>query len=387
MVVEGSVLRSAGKMRVTAKLLRPADERQVWSKSYEGDVADFLTLQADIAQDITRQIGIRLSEEARVQATKRRTVNPQAMDAYLKGIYSGDSNYVEQAIKLDPDFALPYTTLASAYFYAGLFGKIAPREAFSKMKSFALQALQKDDTLGEAHGYLALAWLQNDLNWAEAEKEFKRAFALNPSLAEIHHQYAHYLLAMNRLDESMTEVGIAEQLDPFSWDETQCYGWHCLFSKGYDEASAIAQRALQKNPKNAWAHVILGWAYEQRSLLKEATAQFQTAADEWKGDSLPLAGLAHAYAVSGRTRQAREILANLLKTTKQHYVPAYDIAVIYMGLGDRTQTLDWLSRAYDERSGFLVYINGDRRFDGLRSDPGYAALMQRMGLRAAAAGH
>ncbi len=380
MVVEGSVLRSGDKVRITAKLIHPADERQLWSKSFERGMGDFLALQSEIAGDITRQIGIRLGEEARLQVAKRRAVNPQAMDAYLKGVYSGDLENFNQAIKIDPGFALAYTKIASAYFYSGLFGDLPPREAFSKMKQAALQALEKDDTLGEAHGYLAVAWLHSDLNWAEAEKEFKRAFALNPSLAMIHHLYAHYLMAMNRTDESMSEIKLAEELDPFSWDKSQCFGWHCLFTKGFDEAIALARDGVRQNPKNAWAHIILGWSYEQKSLIKEATVEFQEALSEWKDNSLPLAGLGHVYGISGHTKEAKEILDKLIEMSKQRYVPAYDIAVAYMGLGDKPQAFAWLSKAYEERSGFLVYIKCDRRFDGLRSDPQYTALLQRIGL-------
>ena len=190
------------------------------------------------------------------------------MDAYLKGVYSGDIENFAQAVKIDPDFALAYTKMASGYFYSGLFGDIPPREAFSKMKEAALKALEKDDTLGEAHGFLAVAYLHNDLNWAEAEKEFKRAFVLNPSLAQIHHLYAHYLMAMNRIDESMSEVKLAEALDPFSWDKSQCFGWHCLFAEGYDDAVHDGPRRCRApDPKNAWARVILGWAYEQKSMI------------------------------------------------------------------------------------------------------------------------
>jgi eukaryotic-like serine/threonine-protein kinase len=384
MVVEGSVLRSGDKVRITAKLIHPADERQLWAKSFERGMGDFLALQSEIAGDITRQIGIRLSEEARLQMAKRKAVNPQAMDAYLKGVYSGDLENFNQAIKIDPDFALAYTKIASAYFYSGLFGDIPPREAFSKMKEAALKALAKDNTLGEAHGYLAVAWLHNDLNWAEAEKEFKRAFALNPSLAMIHHLYAHYLMAMNRTEESMSEVKLAEELDPFSWDKSQCFGWHCLFTKGFDEAIMMAREGVRLDPKNAWAHVILGWSYEQKSMIPEATAEFQDALGAWKDNSLPLAGLGHVYGISGRTKEARDILAKLLEMSKQHYVPAYDIAVAYMGLGEKPQAFDWLSKAYEERSGFLVYIKCDRRFDGLRSDPRYQALLKRIGLPPAA---
>jgi serine/threonine-protein kinase len=380
MIVEGSVQRSGDKVRITAKLIRPSDERQLWGRSFERNVGDVLALQSEMAEDITNEIGVRLSEEARLQRTKRRTVNPLAMDAYLKGVYSGDMENFAQAIKIDPDFALAYTKTAAAYFYSGLFGDIPPREAFSKMKAAALKALEKDDTLGEAHGFLAVAYLHNDLNWAEAEKEFKRAFVLNPSLAQIHHLYAHYLMAMNRIAESMSEIKLAEALDPFSWDKSQCFGWHCLFAKGYDEAAKMALVGVRMDPKNAWAHVILGWADEQKSMIKEAIAEFQAALGLWKDNSLPLAGLAHAYAMSGQKKEAREILAQLLEMSKKTYVPAYDIAVVQMGLGDKDQTLAWLSKAYEERSGFLVYIRCDRRFDGLRSDPRFEGLLQRVGL-------
>ena len=380
MVVEGSVLRSGEKVRITAKLIDPADERQLWAKTFERSLGDFLALQSEIAGDITRQIGIRLSEETRLQMAKRRAVNPQAMDAYLKGAYSGDLENFKQAIKIDPEFALAYTKIASAHFYSGLFGDLPPREAFSKMKQAALEALERDDSLGEAHGYLAVAWLHYDLNWAEAEKEFKRAFELNPSLSGIHHLYAHYLMAMNRTDESMSEVKLAEELDPFSWDKSQCFGWHCLFTKGYDEAIMMAREGIRQDPKNAWAHIILAWSYEQKSMIDEAVAEFQAALAEWKDNSLPLAGLGHVYGISGRTKEAREILEKLLDMSRQRYVPAYDIAVVHMGLGDKTGALDWLSKAHEERSGFLVYIKCDRRFDGLRSEPRYSALLQRIGL-------
>ncbi len=379
-IVEGSVQRSADKVRITAKLIRPADERQLWAKSYERNFDDSLALQGEIAGDITRQIGIRLSEEARLQLAKRKTANPQALDAYFKGVFSGDPEFFDQAIKIDPNFAPAYTKLASGYFYAGLFGEIPPREAFLKMKQAAQRALEKDPALGEAHGYLAVASLHYDLNWAEAEKEFRRAFALNPSLAMIHHLYAHYLMAMNRTEESMAEVRLAEELDPFAWDRSQCFGWHCLFTKGYDEAIMMARKGVETDPKNAWAHVILGWSYEQKSMLKEAIAEFQAALGEEKDSSLDLAGLAHAYGIAGQKKNAMAILDHLLEMSKNRYVPAYDIAVAYLGLGEHTLAFDWLSKAYEERSGFLVYIKCDRRFDGMRSDPRYAALLAKVGL-------
>ena len=380
MVVEGSVLRSGGKMRITARLINPAEDRQLWVKSYERDIGGFLVLQSEIARDITRQIGIRLNEEARFRLAKRRAVNPQAFDVYLKGVYSGDSEYFNQAIKLDPDFALAYTKIANGYFFSGLFGDIPPREAFLKMKQAALKALEKDDTLGEAHSYLALAWLHYDLNWTEAEKEFKRALELNPSLSYTHHLYAHYLMAMDRMEESMAEVKLASELDPFANDMSLCFGWHCLSIADYDEAIELARKGVQADPKNAWARVILGWAYEQKSMIKEAIVEFQSALDNWKDNSLPLAGLGHAYGISGKKKEAQEILEKLLAISKRKCVPAYDIAAVYVGLGEKDRTFEWLAKAFEERSGFLVYIKCDRRFDGLRSDPRYEALLKRIGL-------
>jgi len=219
-----------------------------------------------------------------------------------------------------------------------------------------------------------------DLNWTEAEKEFKRAFELNPSLSMLHHLYAHYLMAIDRMDESMAESKLALELDPFTSAMTFCTGWHCLTTADYDEAIDLARKGLQMSPESAWARVILGWAYEQKSMMDEAISEFQNALGNWKDGSLPLSSLAHAYAITGKKKEGQEILKRLLEISGRAYVPAYDIAVVYMGLGEVDQTLEWLNRAFEERSGFLIYIKCDRRFDGLRSDPRYEALLKRIGL-------
>jgi tetratricopeptide (TPR) repeat protein len=361
-------------------LINPAEDRQLLVKSYERDIGGFLVLQSEIAQDITRQIGIRLSEEERFRLAKRRVVNPKALDVYLKGIYSGESENFNQAVQLDPDFALAYTKIAEKYFFSGLFGYLRPREAFSKMKEAALTALEKDNTLGEAHSYLALALLHYDLDWTDAEKEFKRALELNPSLSYTHHLYAHFLMARGRMEESLAETKLASELDPFSTDMNLCFGWHCFRMAEYDEAIQLALKGVKINPKNAWAQVILGWAYEQKSMIQEAIIEFQNALSNWKDGPLPLAGLGHAYGIAGKKQEAQEILKKLLEMSERTYVPAYDIAAVYIGLGEKSQALEWLSKALAERSGFLVYIRCDRRFDGLQADPRFQDLLRRMNL-------
>ena len=380
LVVEGSALRAGDKVRITARLIHPAEDRQLWVKSYERDFGGLLVLQSEIAQDVTRQIGIRLGEEQRIQLAKKRVVDSKALEAYLRGVYSGKREYFEQAIKLDPDFALAYTKLADGYFFNGLFGSLPPREAFSKMKQAALTSLEKDDTLGEAHSYLALAWLHYDLDWPKAEKEFKRALELNPSLAYTHHLYAHYLMAMDRMEESMAEVKLSAELDPFANDMTLCFGWHCLGTADYDDAIEQARKGLQMDPTNAWAGIILGWAYEQKSMMKEAVTELQKVLGQSKDSSLAMAALGHAYGISGQKKEARAILEKLLGMSKQKYVPAYDVAAVYNGLGEKDRAFEWLAKAFEERSGFVIYIKCDRRFDGLRSDARYEALLKRIGL-------
>ena len=380
MIVEGSVSRSGENARITAKLIRATDDRQIWTKTYEREIGQFLALENEIARDIAREVGIRLTEEARVRTTNQKAVNPKAFDLYLKGVSSGNrSNFVE-AVKLDPDFGLAYAKIASGYFYAGLFGTLPAREAFSKMRDAAETALQKDNTLGEAHCFLALAKLHVDLDWVGAEKEFKRAIELNPSLVDTRHFYAHYLMAANRIEESATEMKLTAELDPLSPDMNLCFGWHCLFTNDYKGAIELASKGVKMDSSDGWSEVILGWSYERESRIQEAIVEFRKAVSHWKDGSIPLAGLAHAYAIAGNKKKAREILQQLLEASGRKFIPAYDIAVVYAGLGEDNLTIEWLKKALDERSGFLVYIKCDRRFDSLRSDFRFIEIMDSMNM-------
>jgi len=159
-------------------------------------------------------------------------------------------------------------------------------------------------------------------------------------------------MAMGRMEESMAEVKLASELDPFASDMSLCFGWHCLTTKGYNEAIELARKGLQMSPDNAWARVILGWSYEQKSMVKEAIVEFQNALSHWKDGSLPLAALGHAYGIACKQKEAEEILEKLLEMSKRTYVPVYDIAAVYIGLGEKSQALEWLSKASEERSGF-----------------------------------
>jgi TolB-like protein/Tfp pilus assembly protein PilF len=378
MVIEGSVSKSEGQMRITAKLIRASDDRQVWTQTYKREIGGFLVLESEIAHDIARQIGIRVTEEARMRLTRQKEVNPKAFDVYLKGVSSGDPDYFEEATRLDPEFGMAYAKIASGYFYAGLFGDIPGREAFSRMKESATTAIAKDHTLGEAHSFLALAKLHLDFDWVGAEKEFERAIELNPSLVDTRHYYAHYLMAASRIEESATEMKLIAELDPFSQDLNLCFGWHCLFANEYDGAIGLAREGIRMKTQEAWSEVILGWSYEQKGMVREAIAEFQKSVALWEGGSIPLAGLAHAHAMAGQIKEARKVLQKLLDASRRTHVPAYDIAAVYAGLREDSLAFEWLSKAFDERSGFLVYMKCDHRFDGLRSDPRFFDLMRRL---------
>ncbi len=387
-VVEGSVLRASGQVRITAQLIGAVPERHLWAKSYDRELRDVLALHSEVAQAIAQEIRISLTPLEKVHLARARAVQPDAYEAYLKGSYyynSGDDEKsiesYHQAINLDPDYAPAYAGLAQNYYIPGLFGILPPNEAFVKMREAALKALEKDDALADAYGSLALVKLHYDWDWEGAEKDFRHALELNPNQADIHHNYAHYLMAMDRPEESVAESKRAVELDPFSAPLIACLGWHDLFAHQYDQASSQALEGLQMNPKNLWAHRVLGWAYEQQSMFDQAIAEFRRTASITKGRPIDAGSLGHALALSGRKQEAREVIAKLTEQAKLSYVPPYDIAIVYAGLGDKDRAFDWLQKAYQDRSAFLVHVRWDPRLANLRSDPRFADLLRRMNLQ------
>jgi tetratricopeptide (TPR) repeat protein len=310
-------------------------------------------------------------------------VNPQAHEAYLRGIYSDDTmkavGYFDRANQLDPDYAPPYAAKAGLYHAAGMMGWAPPQEVSSKMRDGALTALKKDGNLADAHAVLALAKLHYDWDFAGADQEFRRALELNPNKADNHHMYAHYLMAMDRADESVAESKRAVELDPFNEYLTACLGWHKLYARQYDQAREQAQKALQMEPDDDWAHTVLGWAYEQKSMYEPAIVALQQSVKA--SDSVMAnAALGHVYGIAGKEREAREILAKLIERSKGGYVSTYDMAIVCAGLGDKEQAFQWLEKAYQERAHYLVHIKWEPRFENLHSDPRFQNLLRRIGL-------
>jgi TolB-like protein/Flp pilus assembly protein TadD/predicted Ser/Thr protein kinase len=386
-VVEGSVQRSGQQVRITAQLIYGPTDEHMWAKTYERSLQDVLALENELAPEISKEVGGTFNPQQQVRLASTKKVNPEAYELYLRGSSYFDDfdllksvDYLNQAIKLDPNYAPSYAKMAEVYYFLAFFNLMAPNVAFPRMKDAALKALERDENLPDAHGALALVKLHYDWDFPGAEKEFKRALELNPNSADIRHDYSHYLIAMGRLEESATESDRALQLDPVDTDLRACLCWHRYSARQYGESVAQALKAIQAAPNDSWSHVILGWDYEQQGKFEEAISELQTGVKLFGDKEFALAALAHVYAVAGKKQQKEEVLAKLKAIEEHGYVSAFDMAVIYTGAGDKEIALQWLQKAFEERSSFLIYSRWEPRLDPLRNDPRFRDLLRRIGL-------
>jgi TolB-like protein/DNA-binding winged helix-turn-helix (wHTH) protein/Tfp pilus assembly protein PilF len=389
-VVEGSVLRSGDRVRITAQLIRvPADE-QMWAQSYEGELRDMLALQSKVAQDIAEQIRATLSRRQQAALRKPRTVSPDAYEDYLKGRYfwnkrTGDGlkkaiDYFSRAVEADPNYAEAYSGLADSYALAGdwLYEVLPPQEAFRQARAAATRALALDDTLGAAHTSLAFALDLYAWDWAAAEKEYKRAIELSPGYATAHHWYAWHLLVMGRDSEGIFEMRRAESLDPLSLIISADLAEALCIAHLYDESVRQSKRTLDLDPNFAVAHYQLGQAFAQKHLYDEAIAEFQRAI-ELSGHSGAFdSNLAYVYALSGRKVEAEKILEALQAGPGKNPSIDANIALVYVGLGDHDQAMNWLNKAYEARFNPSILLRP--AFDPLRSDVRFKDLWRRVGL-------
>jgi TolB-like protein len=387
-VIEGSVLRSGGRVRITAQLIQATTDTHLWARSYERDLRDVLALQSDVAQAIANEIRVKLTPQEQARLARTGPVNPEAHDAYLKGRYYWNlrteeglkkgTELFQQAIEKDPDYALAYAGLADSYGVLGLRILTAPREAYPRAKAAASKALEMDGTLAEAHASMGLAELEYDWDWVVAEKEFKRAIELNPSYATAHQWYAVYLSAMGRHNEALAEIKRAEDLDPLSLIISVAGGSLFFAARRYDEAIAQCRKALELNAGFYLAHSCLGLVNGQEKRYEESVSEYQKAIGLEPGSPRLAAGLARAYAAAGRKSEALKIISNLRELSKQRYVSPYGIAMTYAALADLDQTFAWLEKAYQDRSVGLATLKVDPWVDPLRSDPRFQDLLRRM---------
>jgi len=390
-VLMGRVTLRGDEVSITVELVDVQDNKHLWGGQYNRKLAEIMTVQTEIAQNISENLRLRLSGEETKRLTKRYTQSGEAYQLYITGQfyvrkrtkegYEKAIECFEQAIKKDPEYAPAYVGLGRAYGFLGWIGALPPTEVREKKELAALRALQIDDALAEAHALLAHN-KEVDLDWQAAEQEYKRALELDPNSVDVQAGYGWFLNDVGRSEEALLHLKRAQELDPLSLNLGADIGFVLYFSRQYDRAIEQFQKTLEMDPNFAPTHVRLGVTYLQKGMYEEAIAEQKKAMslDESPGRWGRAAVLGYAYAVAGKRSEAQKIFNDLQELSKQRYVSPYNFALISMGLGDRDQTFEWLNKTYDEYPFTLVFLKVDPRYDSLRSDPRFDALLRRMKL-------
>lgn len=386
-VLTGRVLQRGDDLIISVELVNARDGTHLWGEQYNRRATDLLQVQSEISRDIAEKLRLRLTAGEQQQLVKRESVNPQAYEMLLKGRFywrkQGLENqrkaveYYQQAISIDPTYALAYAELSAGYSVLYGSGIIDPKEFRPKAEAAAYKALELDESLADAH--YALATLkQYAWEWAAAEREYQRALELNPNLAEAHHSYSFSLLAWGRYDEAIAEAKRSRELDPLSLGRSAHIAFCLTAARRYDEAIEFSRKTLEMDQNFAAAHRALAGAYAGKGMYREAIAESQQAiklGGDTPTDQIYLGAL---YAKAGERRKAQEMLKRL-QTSKEYVSPA-ELVVLYAALGEREQAFASLEKAYAAHDLQLQYLGADSSFDSLRSDPRFTDLMRRVGL-------
>ena len=390
-VLTGRVIQLNENLIIRTELVDVADGWQLWGEQYNRNSADLLAVQEEISREISEKLRLKLSGEQKKRLAKRYTESTEAYQTYLKGRFYWNKRtleglrrgveYFQQAIRLDPDYALAYAGLADSYLLMGSveYGALHPNEALQSAKIATLEALRLDGTLAEAHASLGYVRLF-DWDWSEAEKEYRRAVELNPNYPTAHHWYALYLTAMGRHAEAVAEIKRAQELDPLSLPIGVGVGWQFFLTRQYDRAIAEYQGVVEMEPNFYMARLWLGLAYAHEGKFEEALAEYARATELSGGGPLVLAAEAHAYALLGEGAKARGLLDELAVLSKERYVSPYYVAAVHTALGEREEAFAWLDLAYENRSEGMVWLKVDPTLDSLRSSPRFADLLRGVGL-------
>jgi len=389
-VVEGTVLRSGDRVRITAQLIEAASDKHLWAESYEGELRDTLALQSKVARAIADQIQIKLNPQERAALKNVKVVDPQAYESYLKGRYFWNKRtaeglkvaraYFDQAIEEDPKYAEAYSGLADTYALLGdwQYAVMTPREALPKAKAAAIKALELDDSLGEAHNSLAFCLDGFDWDLDDGGKEFRRAIELSPGYATAHHWYAWHLSLSGQYDEAIAEMKKAENLDPLSLIINADLAELLVLAHSTDESIEQSRKTIAMDPNFALAHNQLAQAYLQKGMNAEAVGELQKALELSPGSPTIMANLARAYVASGNRAEAEKLLGDLKKRSTPIASYSSEIAVIYAALSDKDQAMSWLEKGFEERFNPGVMLRPG--LDPLRSDPRFQDMLHRIGL-------
>jgi serine/threonine protein kinase/tetratricopeptide (TPR) repeat protein len=390
-IVEGSVLRAGDRVRITAQLIDASSDHHLWAKSYERDFRDVLTLQSEVARDIAQEIRLQVTPQVSARLAKRRTVNPEAYELYLRGRFewskSSDEGvrkgiaYYERALAIDPADPRYSSGLADAYLLlVQVVGTIAPAEGMAKVKEYASRALAADENSAEGHASMAAGLFFGDWNWTESERHIRRAIELNPGYSTAHLIYSPLLAAAGRADEAIEQDRQALALDPFSMIILWNAGSTLYIARRYDEALAQVHRALEIYPRALLLEGSLVRIYEQKGDFPAALRVIDEFLPEQDGGKALAAKMRQGYATSGPAGYWRASLEYSLPRVTAVPGPAPRMAMFYTRVGERQRAIDWLERAYREHSGDMVFIKADPAFEVLHGDPRFEALVRRVGI-------
>ena len=387
-VVEGTVLRSADQVRISAQLIDARTDTHLWAESYDRHIRDVLALQAEVAQTIAREIQAKVTPLEKAQFALVHRVDPQAYEAYLKGRYYWDSRsqegfpkgvqYFQEAISKDPDFAAAHAGLSDCLSALSVFGFVAPQAESGKAKKLALRALELDPGLAEAHASVGWVKMWHDYDFSGAERAFERAIELNPRNATAHSWFGYFLGIMGRYEEAYTECQRALRLDPLS------IPLHCVLGSIYwmarrlDPAIEQFQKALELDANFAWGHALIGAAYLSNGMHLPAIEAARRAVQLSPGSMLYLSFLGEAHAATGCREEAEKILDRLQEFAKEQYVTPYFLARAYSALGKKEDALTFLEMGYREKAPLMVWLKVDSLLDSLRPEPRFQDLLRRM---------
>ncbi len=391
-VLTGRIMQSGGSLRIGTELVDVATGSQLWGAQYDRKPGEIFAIQDDISNEISANLRLKLSRAEKTRLAKRQTDDLEAYQLYLKGRHHWNRwteegfykaiEYFQQAVEKDPRYALAYTGLADSYVLLGWNSYLPPAEAFPMAKIAAKAAIQLDADLGEAHTPLAAVLWLNDWHWQEAQTEFKRSLALNPSHPTANHWYAEYLMTMGHHAEAVVAMRNSQELDPLSLIISVAIGWAFYMGRQYDEAIEQLRRTVELDPNYPVTYWILGLSLRSLGQYERAIAEGEKGVRLSGGSPLMSAALAQTLAAVGRQESAIQILDDLQKLAATKYVAPYFFAGIFTGLGETDRAIEYLEKCAEERSHWLLYLHIDPSMDGLRSNPRFQDLLRRVGLPA-----
>jgi TolB-like protein/Tfp pilus assembly protein PilF len=387
-VLVGRVLRLNGRIVISTELVDVADGAQLWGEQYNRKAADILDVQTEIAKEVSEKLRLKLTEDERKGLAKQPTENIEAYHLYLKGRYFWNKYYMkqvqkglayfQQAIDLDPGYALAYAGVADSYYRLSS-TQLRPTEAFPRAKAAAIKALELDETLSEAHASLGLVKLYYDHDFQGAEMNYRRAIETNPNASLAHQRYGSYLMYMERFEESMREFKLAHEIDPLSLQINVNIGTVLLLTRRFEEAVGQYRKTLDIDPNYYPARYGLGCVASAQGNYTEAVSEFEKVYQLEEDNDIALGAMGRAYALAGNKSQAEKVLKALKTLAKRKYVSSYSFALVYTGLGQKEQALKAFEKGYEERDDWMVTLNVMLEFEGLRLDPRFKDLLRRIG--------